>query len=104
MLQKSFKELEKSSSIKAKKALAVKDKVKKSKPEQSAKKVIEEIEQIETDKKSKKVKKESFNPKAKIGEYIASTSDGFNMEEVLNPGELALEDICKELGLIDENV
>ena len=43
-----------------------------------------------------------FNPKRKIEEYIASTSDnGFNLEEVLNPGELKLEDLCKELGLID---
>ena len=45
-----------------------------------------------------------FNPKQKINDYILATSDnGFNMEEVLNPGELELEDICKELGLIDGN-
>ncbi|MCQ2387329.1 MAG: hypothetical protein MJ066_02655 [Clostridia bacterium] len=44
-----------------------------------------------------------FNPKEKIKEYVASTSDnGFNLDEVLNPGELELEDLCKELGLIDE--
>lgn len=44
-----------------------------------------------------------FNPKAKIRDYIAATGDnGFNLEEVLNPGELKLEEICKELGLIDE--
>lgn len=48
-------------------------------------------------------KKQSFDPKAKIDEYIAATGDnGFNLEEVLNPGELQLEDICKELGLIEE--
>ena len=47
---------------------------------------------------------ETFDPKSKIAEYIASTEDGgFNMDEVLNPGELHLEDICKELGLIEEN-
>ena len=45
-----------------------------------------------------------FEPKAKIRDYIAATSDnGFNLNEVLNPGELKLEDICKELGLIDSN-
>ena len=45
-----------------------------------------------------------FNPKNKISEYIAATSDnGFNMEEVLNPGELRLEDICKELGLLEDD-
>ncbi len=44
-----------------------------------------------------------FNPQSKINEYVAATStNGFNLEEVLNPGELELEDICKELGLIDE--
>ncbi len=45
----------------------------------------------------------TFNPKKKIEEYIAATSDsGFNLDEVLNPGELQLEDLCKELGLMDE--
>ncbi len=46
----------------------------------------------------------SFDPKSKIQEYIVATSDnGFNMDEVLNPGALKLEDLCKELGLIEEN-
>lgn len=45
-----------------------------------------------------------FNPKEKIADYIAATSDnGFNMDEVLNPGALRLEDLCKELGLLTEN-
>lgn len=45
---------------------------------------------------------ENFDPKRKIRDYIAATGDnGFNLDEVLNPGELQLEDICKELGLID---
>ncbi len=45
-----------------------------------------------------------FNPKEKIADYIAATeSDGFNMDEVLNPGALKLEDLCKELGLLTEN-
>lgn len=43
-----------------------------------------------------------FNPKQRIKDYIAATGDnGFNLEEVLNPGELELEELCKELGLID---
>ena len=45
--------------------------------------------------------KGKFNPKKKIDDYIAATEQGFDMEKVLNPGELKLEDICKELGLID---
>ena len=43
-----------------------------------------------------------FDPKAKISEYVAATGDGgFNLDEVLNPGNLELEDLCKELGLLD---
>ncbi len=52
------------------------------------------------------VKKPSkvFNPQSKINEYIAATSDsGFNFDEVMNPGDLKLEDLCKELGLIEPN-
>ena len=46
----------------------------------------------------------AFNPKEKIADYIAATSDnGFSMDEVLNPGALRLEDLCKELGLLTEN-
>ncbi len=45
-----------------------------------------------------------FSPKDKIQEYVAITSDnGFNLDEVLNPGNLRLEDLCKELGLLEEN-
>lgn len=44
-----------------------------------------------------------FNPRKIMENYIASVSEnGFNLQEVLNPGELELEDICKELGLIEE--
>ncbi len=44
-----------------------------------------------------------FDPKQKIQDYVAATStNGFNLEEVLNPGKLELEDLCKELGLIEE--
>lgn len=43
-----------------------------------------------------------FDPKEKIREYVAATSgNGFDLNEVLNPGELKLEDLCKELGLTD---
>lgn len=46
----------------------------------------------------------SFNPKEKIADYIAATeNNGFNMDEVLNPGALRLEDLCKELGLLTES-
>lgn len=52
----------------------------------------------------KNAKKATFNPKEKIADYIAATeSNGFNMDEVLNPGALKLEDLCKELGLLTEN-
>ncbi len=45
-----------------------------------------------------------FNPSAKIEDYILATSEnGFDINEVLNPGELRLEDLCKELGLMDED-
>ncbi len=44
-----------------------------------------------------------FNPKQKISDYIVATEDtGFNINEVLHPGELELEKLCKELGLMDE--
>lgn len=45
--------------------------------------------------------KGKFDPKKKIDDYIAATEQGFDMNEVLNPGDIKLEDICKELGLID---
>ena len=58
------------------------------------------------DKKFANLKKEQqgvFDPKSKINAYVAATSDnGFNLDEVLNPGELQLEDLCKELGLIED--
>ena len=62
------------------------------------------VDRIEQKITTKQCNEQSvFNPKSKIDEYIASTSDnGFNLDEVLNPGELQLEDLCKELGLIEE--
>lgn len=45
-----------------------------------------------------------FDPEKRIADYVSATSEnGFNLEEVLNPGELHLEDLCKELGLIEED-
>lgn len=47
--------------------------------------------------------KEPFNPMSKINEYVKNSGEnGFNLEEVLNPGELNLGDLCKELGLTEE--
>lgn len=61
------------------------------------KKIIESVEPLIQNEDSGR-----FDPKRKIRDYIAATGDnGFNLDEVLNPGELQLEDICKELGLID---
>ncbi len=62
-----------------------------------SKKKVEKIDRLISNKKV------PFNPKKKIENYVLATSDnGFNLDEVLNPGELKLEDLCKELGLIDE--
>lgn len=61
------------------------------------KKAVQELSDLISDKSKE------FNPKSKIQEYIAATGDGtFNMDEVLNPGKLELEDLCKELGLIEK--
>lgn len=80
-------------------ALDVKKKTDNLLKKSNAKDAIESIDKVLPN--SQKTK---FDPKSKIKEYIASTGDnGFNMDEVLNPGTLKLEDLCKELGLIDGN-
>lgn len=80
-----------------KKAVEIRDKVVKTDKNTNPKKVIEELDALIEDKK------ESFNPKKKIHDYIAATGDnGFNLDEVLNPGKLQLEDLCKELGLLED--
>ena len=81
-------------------AIKIKDKIRAIIGNKNAETVIytanAELPDIKTDN--------SFNPKEKIADYIAATSDnGFNMDEVLNPGALRLEDLCKELGLLTEN-
>ena len=48
---------------------------------------------------------EPFDPKAVIGKYIESEEEdtGFNLDDVLNPkGELDLEKLCRDLGLMDD--
>ena len=44
-----------------------------------------------------------FNPKEKIERYIENDVNGFNLEEVMNPGELQLENLCRELGLMEDD-
>ncbi len=80
-----------------KKTVKIKDKVKEFSKNSNAKKAIEQLDSIIDEKKK-------FNPKQKIRDYVVATSDsGFNLDEVLNPGKLELEDLCKELGLIEED-
>ena len=80
-----------------KKAVSIKNKVDESSKSKSAKSTINELEKLITEK-------ETFNPKQKIKDYIVATSDtGFDMDKVLHPGKLELGDLCKELGLIEEN-
>lgn len=63
---------------------------------------LDKAEILLADKERQLNGKGVFDPKSKIQDYIASTSDsGFNLDEVLNPGVLKLEDLCKELGLTD---
>lgn len=92
-------------STNVKKAIKIKEKVKElSCSEVDAKTACSEIEKmIDGDKGIKQNSHKVFNPKAKMADYINSTEqNGFNLDEVLNPGELELEDLCKELGLIGE--
>ena len=77
-------------------AIDLKNKVEGFSENDRAKQAIEEIDGI-LDEQAE------FNPKQKIKDYVVATSDnGFNLDEVLNPGKLELEDLCKELGLIEE--
>lgn len=81
-----------------KKALDLKARIDKISDGENPKEVISRLEPAIP----KEVGAGVFNPKRKIRDYIAATGDnGFNLDDVLNPGELQLEDICKELGLLD---
>lgn len=64
---------------------------------------IEKADALLKEKEDLKKDQTSFDPKSKIQDYItATTNDGFNLDDVLNPGALKLEDLCKELGLTEE--
>ncbi len=80
------------------KALDIKKQVEELSKEDDAKECIENIDEIISEQNR------AFNPKTKIKEYISATTseNGFNINDVLNPGKLELEDLCKELGLIEE--
>ena len=83
----------------AKKALEIKEQVEiLSADSSNPKQVIEKLDDMITEQNK------AFNPKSKIKEYISATTSesGFNLNDVLNPGKLELEDLCKELGLIEE--
>ena len=83
-----------------KKTLELKNRVDRLNDNENPKEIIARLETAIP----KSVGNETFDPKRKIKEYIAATGvNGFNMDEVLHPGELQLEDICKELGLLDGN-
>lgn len=48
-------------------------------------------------------KDEPFNPKKKIAEYIkGGAENGFDLNEVHNIDDSALGEICRELGLTDD--
>ncbi|MBQ8197701.1 MAG: hypothetical protein IJZ73_06580 [Clostridia bacterium] len=81
-------------------AIKLKEKLEDALEKKDVKKAFATAEKIFFDKTQKD---NAFNPKEKIQDYIAATSDnGFNLDEVLNPGKLELEDLCKELGLLTE--
>ena len=85
-----------------KQAVSLKEELDKILGKKNSKKTVEQLDS--SLKKVNDVSNNTFDPKAKIQDYIAATSDnGFNLDEVLNPGELQLEDLCKELGLLEEN-
>lgn len=59
-------------------------------------------EKPETVKKTQKKdeKEETFNPEQIIKDYIAITKEErFDMDEIINPKGIDLEEICKEMGL-----
>ncbi len=90
-----------------KKACELKEKIdillKKDKDKSVVVDINESLDEIEGANSNKKENSKIFSPESKIQQYINATSDnGFNINDVLNPGELHLEDLCKELGLMEE--
>lgn len=53
---------------------------------------------------SNTAEQESFDPKAVIEKYVEGEEEtGFNLDDVINPkGELDLEKLCRNLGLMDD--
>lgn len=83
-----------------KKSAELKDYIKKVTDEKSPKEIVSSLNEKLSDLSEEKDK--PFDPKDIIKDYVAATSDnGFDLDEVLNPGELQLEDLCKELGLLE---
>lgn len=83
-----------------KKSTELRDYIKKISDEKKPREVVSSINEKLSDLSEEKDK--PFDPKDIIKDYVAATSDnGFDLEEVLNPGELQLEDLCKELGLLE---
>ena len=82
-----------------KKALEIRNQVDALSENESASQAIDKIDEMISEQKK------AFNPKTRIKDYISATTSesGFNLNEVLNPGKLELEDLCKELGLIEED-
>ena len=88
---------QKPKSQKAKKALKLKETLDKAQSQKNKKQVVVDMDALLNDETK-------FDPKSKIKDYIVATeSEGFNMDDVLNPGALKLEDLCKEMGLMEEN-
>ena len=86
---KSLKDEYPESSV-VRKAINIKEMVEAASIGEGAKKLIAGIDSIIDDKIQ-----ENFNPQEKIHDYIVATGDnGFNLNEVLNPGELQLEELC----------
>ena len=61
----------------------------------NASKILDKLDKTLDEKHVNKADKKASDLQYSIGD------NGFNLDEVLNPGELQLEDLCKELGLLD---
>ena len=59
--------------------------------------VVDNASTVITDDKPSKATKKTTKKKENV-----ETETGFDINEVLNPGELNLEDLCKELGLLED--
>ena len=66
-----------------------------------AEKVFSAKQKQKIAKKQEQIKEKTvFNPEKIIKDYIAvSDSDRFNIDDVINPKDIRLEELCKEMGL-----